>query len=124
MTDAAFYTRAASTAERLLDRFGAPSTLVSEHVAEGAFPGEAGQRTTSLTDCVAAVLPRGNADTGPGASAVLSLTNQTVLIAPIPGQDIQRFSRLVHAGMEWVIVNLTEVAPGGITVLWQGEVKL
>lgn len=112
MTNTAFYQRAAATARRLLDKFGA-SGVVKRASAVGYDPATGGTGDgESVQACTAAVV---SYDAKEIDGTNIRAGDARVLIAPtatpIAGDVIE------VAGRRLVVINVNTVAPAGLVVL-------
>lgn len=116
MTNAAFYQRAAATARRLLDKFGASGAITRTTAGGGYDPATGGTGGggggESVQACTAAVV---SYDAKEIDGTNIRAGDARVLIAPtatpIAGDVIE------VAGRRLVVINVNTVAPAGLVVL-------
>jgi len=122
MTDTAIYTSAAATAKRLLSKFGAPAWLHHPDGGSGIYDPNTGTVTAATTayPCTAAVLNYSAKDID---GTLVLAGDAKVLIAPDVGQAPEANDKIVTADRQMTVVRCSPVAPAGVVVLYEVQVR-
>ncbi len=120
MTDTAFYERAASTAKRMLSKFGAPAVL-SRDGGGGAYNPATSQVEgggTQTWNCTAAVLAYRAQDID---GTLIQAGDSRVLIAPDIATVPETGDVVNVAGRTLTVVRVATTAPAGTVVLYEAQ---
>lgn len=117
------YARTAATAQRLIERFGGPGTLTQPPAKSGdAWNPTLGSATSA--PCTVAVVDYSARDR---TSGLIEMSDQRALVAvvgqavaPVVGAKL----RTRTGGVDYTVVTLTTVRPGGTAVLYDMQVRV
>lgn len=117
------YNRPRATAQRLITRFGMSAKLVRTEIIPGGGsefdPAPEQQLTVHLpvtvVDLNSQIAPAGSRDPAPSEVHRVMIAPETNGVVPL------ETDRLLMNGKEYGLAEVREVAPGGLTVMWEAD---